>query len=252
MKVLFIGDIHGKTDWRWVLTHLMYFEKIIFIGDYVDSFTVTSRVIEDNLRAIIALKIKYPDKIVLLLGNHDYAYVFNKSSTSGFRPEEYFDLHEIFETNWNLFDIAWGYESKKYFNADGTPKYTLATHAGLTQTFKSYYINNQFETEGTLLNKMYASHSAFFNAPLHEILNYLKDNITMMWIIGRARYGVNRTGSVMWADKAELKKERYGGIDQVVGHTGSYYIEIDKSEYGDIYFIDKKCDETTFSLALDL
>jgi predicted MPP superfamily phosphohydrolase len=252
MKVLFISDIHGKTDWRWIFTQISQFDKIVFIGDYVDSFTHTSKDIEDNLRSIIALKIQYMDKVVALIGNHDYAYVFGKNRTSGFRPEEYHDLKELFEKNWHLFDVAWGYKSLTKLNKRGLPQYTLATHAGLTQTFKSYFVDNEFKTKGTVINRMYDTEEDYKLAPMHEVLNYLKDNITLMWIVGYVRGGVNKTGSVVWADKSEVIKDRYVGINQVIGHTSSYFMEVNEKAGDNLYFIDKRSDETTFSLLLDL
>jgi len=252
MKVLFIGDIHGKTDWRWILTYINQFDKIVFLGDYVDSFTVTSRQIIDNLNAIIDIRKRYSDKVITLLGNHDYAYIFGKSRTSGFRAEEYHDIKEIFEKNWELFDVAWGYTSTSKLNADGNPQYTLATHAGLTQTFKSYFIDNEFNTNGTVMNRLFSNEEEYKNAPLHQVLNYLKDNATLLWIIGYIRGGVNKTGSIVWADKTEITRDRYKGIDQVIGHTASYFVEVNSISGDDIYFIDKRSDETTFSLLLDL
>jgi len=252
MKVLFIGDIHGKTDWRWILTQTNQFDKIVFLGDYVDSFEITSKVIEDNLKEIIAFRRKYPDKVITLLGNHDYAYVFGKSNTSGFRHEEYFDLREIFEKNWDIFDVAWGYKSLTKLNNRGLPQYTLASHAGLTQTFKSYFIDGEFMTKGSILNRMYDDEEDYKLSPIHEVLNYLKDNITLLWIIGYVRGGVNKTGSIIWADKSELIRDRYIGINQIVGHTGAYFIDVNEKNDDNIYFIDKRSNETTFFLALDL
>jgi predicted MPP superfamily phosphohydrolase len=252
MKVLFIGDIHGKTDWRWIITQIHQFDKVVFIGDYVDSFSHTSKDIEDNLLEIIEFKLKHKNKVVILLGNHDYAYVFGKFGTSGFRQEEYFDWKELFEKNWDLFDVAWGYKSKTKLNSKGLPQYTLATHAGLTQTFKTYYIDNEFETEGTILNRMYDDKEDYVLSPLHEILNYTKDNINLMWTVGYVRGGASKTGSVVWADKSEVLKDRYVGINQVIGHSASYFVEISEKAGDNIYCIDKRSDESTFYLVLDL
>lgn len=245
MRALYIGDIHGKTDWKWVLSSVNEFDKIVFVGDYVDSFTISSSAIIKNLRDIIAFKIKHPDKVELLLGNHDYAYVFNRSFTSGFRPEAYLDIKRTFDENWDLFNVAWGYDDGK--------KYTLATHAGLTNTYKVDYVDSLFEETGSLLSRFYESKEDYESAPIHEVLNLLKDNMMYLWVVSYSRGGSFNTGSVIWADKHNLLTDHFPGIDQVVGHTASHYVQKfrGKSEE-DIYFIDRRSDETTFFLALDL
>ena len=124
-KTLFIGDIHGNKDWEETSNFaLMRFTNVVFLGDYLDSFWIKSYDQIKNLKNIIALKKKYPDKITLLLGNHDYAYMFNYFLTVGFNAVYQHDFREILKDNWDLFDIEWGYQGEK--------KYHLATHAGLT------------------------------------------------------------------------------------------------------------------------
>jgi len=109
MKVLCIGDIHGRDDWKdkvnYALTHFV--NKIIFIADYVDSFDIDPCEILYNLKEIIEYKKKYPEKIILLLGNHDYAYVFGYSNISGYNYTIQYDYKQLFQENWDLFDIAW-------------------------------------------------------------------------------------------------------------------------------------------------
>jgi len=252
MKILIIGDIHGKDDWKWILEKIDLFDKIIFVGDYVDSFTRPSKVIKQNLYELILLKRKYMDKVFFLLGNHDYAYVFCKSNTSGFRSMDYLDIKEIFDRNWRLFDVAWGYYSENKLDKNGMPQYTLITHAGLTQSYKSNFIDKLYQNPDSLLSKLYPTKDEYNNAPLHEILNYLKDNLSALWFIGSVRGGIYDTGSIIWADKKELIKDRHIGINQIVGHTPSYYIDINEKNGDNIYFIDKKSVDSLFFLSLDL
>jgi len=107
-------------------------------------------------------------------------------------------------------------------------------------------------TKGSILNRMYDDEEDYKLSPIHEVLNYLKDNITLLWIIGYVRGGVNKTGSIIWADKSELIRDRYIGINQIVGHTGAYFIDVNEKNDDNIYFIDKRSNETTFFLAIDL
>lgn len=249
MRTLFIGDIHGSTDWKWIYEKLSMFDKIIFVGDYVDSFHIMPVNIIDNLKSIINLKKSYPDKVHTLLGNHDYAYVFHKWATSGFRHEYCVEIKSIFDSNWDLFDLAWGYTSKDKLNKDGSRKYTLVTHAGMTKYFYSL-IEEKFEDGNSILNKIYSSLDT--PDPLHEKLNYLKDDIDLLWKVGRARGGGHMCGSIIWADKSELLSNRMEGFDQIVGHTSSYFLEINEKNDDNIYFIDKRDTYHPFYLYLNL
>ena len=50
------------------------YDKVVFLGDYVDSFTISNIASYENLKDIIRLKKRDPNKVVLLLGNHDIQY----------------------------------------------------------------------------------------------------------------------------------------------------------------------------------
>ncbi|MFW6226313.1 MAG: metallophosphoesterase, partial [bacterium] len=126
-KVLFIGDVHGKPDWSdFFYDAFKDFREIVFLGDYVDSFYINAHEQIKNLKNIINLKKEHSDKITLLLGNHDYAYIFNHFNTSGYQHTFSNDIKKLYSDNWDLFDVAWGYESDS-----NNSRYTLATHAGL-------------------------------------------------------------------------------------------------------------------------
>jgi predicted phosphodiesterase len=133
MKVLFIGDVHCNSDWKKVLQdNLAYnpsLDHVVFLGDYVDSFYHNGKVCKDALIDVISEARKLGDKCTLLLGNHDYAYIHNKTGISGYNYGHANQYTQIFYQHRDLFKIAWGYENP------ATYKYTLATHAGLTHTF---------------------------------------------------------------------------------------------------------------------
>ena len=77
-KILFIGDVHGRDGWIDIANEaLRNFRHVVFLGDYVDSFHLRPVIIKHNLEAIIGFKIQNPDKVTLLLGNHDWAYIYD-------------------------------------------------------------------------------------------------------------------------------------------------------------------------------
>ena len=75
-ELLIIPDVHGRGFWKEAVRGENY-EKIIFLGDYADPYDlegIYDDMAIDNFESIIALKQQYPDKVVLLLGNHDLHY----------------------------------------------------------------------------------------------------------------------------------------------------------------------------------
>jgi metallophosphoesterase superfamily enzyme len=75
MKVRVFGDLHGLTTWQEIVKDDSY-DMNVFLGDYVDSFTISDAQILDNLQKLIDYKKSNPDKVTLLWGNHDLMYYF--------------------------------------------------------------------------------------------------------------------------------------------------------------------------------
>ena len=222
-QVLVIGDVHGKSDWiRWATEAFKQGIEVVFLGDYVDSFNIEPREIEQNLLRIISFKKKadarknFITKVSLLLGNHDYAYIIGKSNTSGYKVVWAERYREIFNKNWKLFDLAWGYTDLS------THEYTLITHAGLTNDYWNKYVCNperdEYQFVKTILGvNAFAQPQA--HQPIHMVLNILKDKFGLIWRVGGMRGGIGTPG-IIWADIAELKFDPFIGINQIVGHTG--------------------------------
>lgn len=75
-KVLAVGDIHTKT---WIIdlveSVIDQYDQVVFCGDYADNWGALPM---DSIRTWYQLKElqeEYPDKVKLVLGNHDYAYL---------------------------------------------------------------------------------------------------------------------------------------------------------------------------------
>lgn len=231
-RVLFVGDVHGRDTWeKMVGDALSKFDHIVFLGDYVDSFDLQPFEIIENLKEILKLKKRYKDRITLLLGNHDYAYVFGKDKISGYRGDAAIDYKQVFNKNWDLFDLAWGYTDKN-------DNYTLVTHAGLTKE----YFN---ELSAVSNDRDFPLFEIFKdlnieNLKIHEFLNYFKDQCSILWKVGakRSMFGASGTGSILWCDKSELLDDPMPLIDQIVGHTHAHYIDIRQANSNKIYFVD--------------
>ena len=80
-----VGDTHGSLDLLEILNHLILDENhhVVFMGDYVDrgSFSL------DNLLLILFLKVKFPNFVHVLRGNHEDERVCSSYQTVGFRFE---------------------------------------------------------------------------------------------------------------------------------------------------------------------
>jgi hypothetical protein len=219
MKTLTIGDIHGRRDWKKFLfgnedlyrewrrnsdinrvetlksiIPMYDYDKIIFVGDYVDSFTVGNLDMKENLQDIIHLARFERDKIVLLLGNHDVQYFIPKSGgCSGFRPEMQWDFHELFQRDRELFHLAFQYKD------------WLWSHAGVNERFFSDHMENRprhvKEDWAYMLNDM-------LNREEHQVFQ-----------VSYFRGGASLYAGPLWTDRKELVHQPMPGINQIVGHT---------------------------------
>lgn len=201
MKTISIADIHGRSNWKDIadISRLIRlddiipeYDKYIFLGDYVDSFDETDAVILFNLQEIIKFKQKYPDHVVLLLGNHDLQYMFSTElhGCSGYRPSMYQELHKIFNDNKDLFLPI--YQIDNY----------LFSHAGITTIWLD--VLKKHKTLDTSISEYITS---LFEEYYHRLFD-----------VGHARGGWYRSGGIFWADMSETKAWVLPNYHQIVGH----------------------------------
>lgn len=215
MKTVSIGDTHGMAVVETVLKIIDTHDKFIFIGDYVDSYTVDNISIKKNLLDIIELKKKYPEKIVLLWGNHDIHYLLgNKHYSSGYRPEMRYDLYDIFHSNENLFRLS--FQINDY----------IWTHAGVNAKW--------FERRLKPFAEKYNNISS-----VSELLNLAFDEeYEAIFDVGYIRGGEYEVGGPLWCDKTELKNGTLKGFNQIAGHNPVKEMEIIRIENNEIVLID--------------
>lgn len=233
MKTITIGDIHGRSEWN--LINPKDYDKIIFIGDYVDSFYASDATIIENLLSIIQFKKDNPKKVVLLWGNHDCQYLFNHQDhrCSGYRSTYAKPLSYIFNDNYRLFQLA--FQEQKY----------LWTHAGV---HKGWFIERMLPlmTEAikndkeTLLN----DDNTYKLDNIAAELNYLfSKQHTILFDVCKLRGGPHNMGGPLWADKIHTHKKPLKNLHQIVGHTKiDEIITFDINKSTSITFVD--CLET--------
>lgn len=239
-KILTIGDIHGLSTWKELIfggatefffwkqavenNYLEYedkfifheYDKIIFVGDYVDSFDISSPDILENLKEIVLFAKTYPDLVVLLLGNHDIQYIVPNEICSGYRGEMYHDLHQIFTENEDLFRIAFLDEFEHEYKGHPITNRTLWTHAGVTH---EWFI----ELKRDITNPEYR-HREFFegseNWKIDEILNTAwKLRVGNLYNVDSTSGGSSVWAGPLWVRPHILNDFYLEGYDQVVGHT---------------------------------
>lgn len=238
-KILTIGDIHGRSIWKdklfgslrefnsWAyeveagagevladLYPISTYDKVIFIGDYVDSFTIGNAEMLRNLEDIILVKRAFPDKVVLLLGNHDVQYIKMNLYCSGYRPEMRFDFNRVFNANLDLFKIA-HYEELP--NSDGRKiRKILWTHAGVTQGWLSV-LNKNFSNKN---HRHYDIMKDYVNSSIDQKLNFSWElGLDCLHDVDSNSGGTSVWSGPLWVRPRTLYQENIPGIDQIVGHT---------------------------------
>ena len=68
-RVIFIGDTHGdfQATQSIIAKYLKPENKLVFLGDYVDRGPASN----ENINSLLSLKLKHPDNLFLLMGNHE-------------------------------------------------------------------------------------------------------------------------------------------------------------------------------------
>ena len=90
MKTLVLGDTHGRSHWKHIVASESP-DRVIFIGDYFDSFDNTAVEQMHNFQEIIDWKQSGQSEVIMLIGNHDYHYMrgvtqYYSGYQSGARP----------------------------------------------------------------------------------------------------------------------------------------------------------------------
>jgi hypothetical protein len=209
MKLIALGDVHGRNTWKEIVNRETDFDKFVFIGDYFDSFDIPGDKQLENYLDIIEFKEQNLDKVILLTGNHDYHY-FKWSDTgySGYQEARAFQIGELLEINGKYHQMC--YINNGY----------LFTHAGVGNTWCT---NNEID----LNNLEQSINDRWFYKPLSF-------GFTPPQRFSYSPYGDDITQTPIWIRPNSLKRERVPGYVQVVGHSIQRQITYEEQ----IYFID--------------
>jgi predicted MPP superfamily phosphohydrolase len=198
MKIIAIGDIHGRNFWKQYIQEPT--DQLVFVGDYFDPYDIWITPEEEiaNFRDIVALKRDNPDLVRLLIGNHDYHYLKGVDQQySRYNAPAAAAIREVLEDALDVMQICYVYND------------VVFNHAGLTKTWCG---NNNID------------------------LNNLEQSVNQKFLTDRQAFGFLRgigdddgsdvRQSPLWVRPNQLLSDNLDGFKQVVGHTRQPFIRI--------------------------
>jgi hypothetical protein len=196
-EILIVPDIHGRNFWKPALD---YKGTVIFLGDYTDPYPqegFTQDNAWQNLLKIVDFKKQNPDRVILLVGNHELHY-YNRRYAGGRFDSGYFEAYN---------EILTGKETAGLFQICKQIDNYLFIHAGLTKGWYDVHFNE--------LSKL-------GNTPEEQVNNLFISNKMAFDEASMYRNGFHSAGSPLWADAFELLDEPEhfdNSIIQIIGHT---------------------------------
>lgn len=191
-KILIVPDVHGRKFWHKAKEIINDVDKVVFLGDYLDPYSYEGITFEDSVQEfkdILNFKEQYPDKVVLLVGNHDMHYIrldfMNCSRLNVWRRVE---VHDLFMNNIDKFQLI--HEIDKY----------LFSHAGVYSDWINKYLLTLEE--------------------IFDFDNFIENYWKTLEDVSYERGGYDPVGSCVWADIREsIQNELLPGFRHIVGHT---------------------------------
>ena len=193
-KILIVPDVHGRTFWHKAEELIDEVDQVVFLGDYLDPYPHEGISFDDALvefTLILLFKEKYPDKVVLLLGNHDMHYVIKEfMNCSRLNKSKRKELHDLYNECIDDFNLVHFIEDKYLFS-----------HAGLYEAWMDKY-----------------------NLSIDELKDhktFLKERWRTLEDCNWRRGGYDLAGSCVWEDIREsiVQDSLILHVRQIVGHT---------------------------------
>ena len=202
MKIIALGDIHGRDCWKDIIAKHPDADKYVFLGDYVSTHDgITGRQQCDNLRDILDFKEHNPDKVVLLRGNHDMQHLgYHWAECSGYFREVANWLTEPYMKQKFLSLTQWVYVYDKF----------VFSHAGVSDV----WLKNIGLDDINKINELEPSEKfGFWRCKLSD------------------HSGDSCTQPITWIRPWCLIEYAYGDYTYIVGHT----------PYGKIINVKEEC-----------
>lgn len=215
-KILILPDIHGRNFYRNALYEAVDKDvDIICLGDYLDPYPrqeLHECGVFAPLKELVEVKTQRPEKVHLLIGNHDSSYMLDCRLCE----HRYDYIHapfyrKFFRDNYNLFQLA--------YLTEVNGKRFLFTHAGISIWWLKHnedYFGADISDPGKVL--------ALLDNGLRRYRDDIHDDVLLRILdqVGYDRGGRFYNGSMIWADVAEYLNEDsfpWDGLVQIFGHS---------------------------------
>lgn len=206
-QILIIPDVHGRPFWHYAEEHGEDFDKIIFLGDYVDPYSeehISPLDALNEFKVILDFYEAHPDKVVLLLGNHDLHYYSSHyldiCACDRYDEVHADQLHALFTRENIPFQLA-------HEETIGNRRY-LFTHAGVTEPWLRCNRRRIGQPDASHLNRLLDTN----------------EGIDTLAQAGLIRGGYHPTGSIVWADSDEIALSRpLPNVYQIFAHSQQLY-----------------------------
>ena len=193
-------------------------DRVIFIGDYFDSFDIKGEEQLNNFLDIIEYKKSSGKEVITLIGNHDHHYYpgIGDTGTSGYQKIFRHQIEPVIDANKEHLQMA--YQMDEF----------LFSHAGVSSVFMDevFGVNGwKVETIVEDLNEMFKYRPGVFS--FNGLDPYGDDQYqTPIWI---------RPRSLMRANRNTLRTR----FIQVVGHTSVKKLDLVGAEkaFGNRYYL---------------
>ena len=132
-KILIVPDVHGTHEWEVAKDKVSQVDYVVFMGDYFDSWENKWDDQGNNFNDICKFKRDNSDKVILLLGNHDWSYMsgtLEGENCSGHQYDKVDIIRSLLYGNRDIIDLA--------FECDG---WTFS-HAGFSRNWVDIYMKS--------------------------------------------------------------------------------------------------------------
>lgn len=221
-KIIALGDTHGRSVWKEIVAKEEDADLIIFMGDYFDTHGggySGNRQIE-NFKDIVAFKKANMNKVILLIGNHDFHYMKGVIETySKYQPRYASDIEKVIQEalDESLLQMCFTYHNY------------IFTHAGVTKTWLKNALdlddvpNKVIEVMANYINDLFVNSVAPFRFTMGPNLSQSGDDITQ---------------SPIWVRPLSLYRDKLSDVVYVVGHTTANFLDITKAKDFNMILID--------------
>lgn len=228
MKYLIVPDVHGRKFWENPVRKVLgeTDKKVIFLGDYLDPYGYEEIYPVDAIREfkkILALKQANPDRIILLLGNHDVENLDPRAHKVRFDYANAESNAKLYQDNKDLFEFV--------HIDEFAGKTFIFSHAGFNPGWLEYNCDNipafcppEDCTSEELWN-MAANVDIIKNTDWKDLyFNGTPRQKDMFNDVSSWRGGEDSYSSLIWADVKESinildGRVKWNDSVQIVGHS---------------------------------